>query len=197
MYVNKSLSELSEVNVHTWVNLCSNIFKFFFNVFLLIDFLFLLIFLLHDWIRILPQEKIDWDIPVDTSLWWTLQVVNLTCKEPVEHCYRLASLIVTWDSDVDLLKRCIGVTECDDWAVSFSTLHDSLTVSSRVSDNYQSRFLEVFDSVISECTWDPVACVTWSFGVLTEFEDSALSLWALWHNEYVFLVLDACNDARD
>jgi len=108
-----------------------------------------------------------------------LQLINLPCKEPVEHCDGLAALVVARDGDVHLLEGCVGVAECHHGAVGLGALHDRLPVGAWVGHDHQARFVEVFHAVVSESTWDPVSCVTACFGVLAELEHSTLALRAL------------------
>lgn len=87
----------------------------------------------------------------------------------------MLTLVVTWDSNINVFRWGVHVSQSDNWNVNVRGFLDSLGVGSWVSDNNQSWFLERTGDVVSEVTWGESTGNWGSTSVGGELQDSSLT----------------------
>jgi len=111
--------------------------------------------------------------------------------EEVEHdSDGLSTLVVSWDGNINVGKRRIGVAESNAWDVHVGGLIDGLMITSWITDDNESWLLELLGVLIGKGTWSPLSSKVVSLGVGGELEDSSLSILSVGDNKDILWVVD-------
>lgn len=89
----------------------------------------------------------------------------------------MTTLVVGWDSNIDILGWGVGVAESDDWDVDVGSLLDSLSIGAWVGDDDETGFLERAGDIVGEVTGGEATSDSDGTSVGGELEDSALTVW--------------------
>jgi hypothetical protein len=89
----------------------------------------------------------------------------------------VATLVVGWDSNIDVLGWRVGVAKGNDWDIDIGSFFDSLSICTWVGDNDEAWFLEGAGDVVGEVTGGEATGDSDGTGVSGELEDSALAVW--------------------
>lgn len=89
----------------------------------------------------------------------------------------MTTLVVGWDSNIDVLGWGVGVAESDDWDVDVRSLLNSLSIGTWVSDDDETWFLERAGDVVGEVTGGEATGDGDGTGVGSKLEDSTLAVW--------------------
>jgi len=145
-------------------------------------------------IGVAVEEEIDHDVPSLVTLELTLDAEDLTSEEPVHQTNRSAALVVAGDGNIDVAERAVSAAKSNDGEVAVRSLSDSLVIHARVSHDEKARLAETLLNLVGEGTRGETASDSLDAEVLSELEDSTLTIRTLRNNDDVLRVLDASDD---
>lgn len=105
--------------------------------------------------RVSPEERVNHDVPLGTSLESASQVEDLTSEQPVHEGDGLLSSVVAGDCDVDVLEGRVGVAQGDARDVGVRSLLDGLGVGLGVSDDDEAGLNELAGDLVGQSTRGP------------------------------------------
>merc|ERR1719401_3281848 len=155
----------------------------------------LFLLLLHQLIRITPEEGIDHNMPVlGAGERSTTQVEDFTSEEVEDQGDGLLTLVVARDGEIDVLERRVGVAESDDRDVRVRGLLDSLGIGTRIGDDDQSRLSKLLGDVVCKRTRSPATRMSDGSNVVGELKDRTGTIRTLGDDHDVFRVFDRDNN---
>lgn len=135
-----------------------------------------LLVLLGFWVTV--EVQIGHDVPLSLAAGKSsTETKDLTGKHPPDETNGVTTLVVGWDSNIDVLGWRVGVAESDDWDVDVGSLLDSLSIGTWVGDDNETWFLEGAGDVVGEVTGGEATGDGDGTGVGGELEDSTLAVW--------------------
>jgi len=150
--------------------------------------------LLASLIWVTVEEEIHGNLPWDCALDVTAETENFAGEQPVHHADGVATTVVAWDCNVDVLEWRVGVAEGNDRDVHLCSFRNGLVVRAWVGDNDQAWLQELWLDLVGECTWNEAASAEVCASVLSKLEDGALSEETNGASNDVLWVLDGGND---
>lgn len=87
----------------------------------------------------------------------------------------MLTFVVTWDGNINVLRRRVDVRQGNDWDVDVRRLLDGLRVGSWVGNNNQSWLLERTCDVVGKVTWGESAGDRGSTSVGSKLQRSSLT----------------------
>ena len=121
------------------------------------------------------------------------QTQHLAGQHPPDQPDRVATLVVRWNSNVDVFGWRVGVAEGNDGDVDVGRFFDGLGVGARIRDHDQARFLEGARDVVGEVAGSEATCDRGGSCMCGEFEHGSLAVRTAGDNSNVSRVVD-CND---
>lgn len=103
--------------------------------------------------------------------------------------------VVTWDSDIDVFRWGVQVSQSDDWDVNVRSFLDGLSIGSWVGNNDQSWFLERTGDVVGERTWSESTSNWSSTSVSGELQNGSLTVGSRGDGDNIFWVWNGSNDS--
>ena len=107
----------------------------------------------------------------------------------------MLTLVVTWDSDINVFRWGIQIGQSNDWDVNVGRFLDSLSIGSWVSDDDQSWFLERTGDVVGERTWSESTSNGGGTSVGRELQDSSLTVSSRRDGNDIFSVWNGSNNS--
>lgn len=106
----------------------------------------------------------------------------------------MASLVVSGDSNVDVLCGGVCVTEGNDRDVDVRSFLDSLSVGARVRYNNETGLFERAGDIVGERTRGETASNSSSTGMSSELKNSTLAIRTSRDNTHIGWVVNRAND---
>mmetsp|Transcript_828 Transcript_828/g.761 ORF Transcript_828/g.761 Transcript_828/m.761 type:complete len:283 (-) Transcript_828:74-922(-) len=141
-------------------------------------------------LNITVEEKINGDVPVGSAGDGSTKSENLTGQHPVNKSDGKLTLVIGRDSNIDKLERRVGITKSDNGDVYIRRLLNGLGISSWVSNNQKTGFLELLCDLVSESSWCETSSDRVGSGVVSKLEDGAHTVGTGTDGDNISRVLD-------
>mmetsp|Transcript_10236 Transcript_10236/g.11242 ORF Transcript_10236/g.11242 Transcript_10236/m.11242 type:complete len:248 (+) Transcript_10236:194-937(+) len=151
--------------------------------------------LLHDLLRVAPEEGIHHHVPRLGARNGAAEVQHLTCQEPVEQRDGLLALVVGWDDHVHVLQGRVCVAKGNHRDRGVGSLLDGLLIGARIRHNQQARLQVLGRDLVGQGSWHPATGQRIRARVLAELEHSAGAVRTLRGHDDVTGVLDGHDNA--
>jgi hypothetical protein len=107
----------------------------------------------------------------------------------------MSPLVVGWDSHVDVLRRRISVTQCNNRNVDIAGFLNGLGVSTRIGDHDQARFFEGSGDVVGKVSRRKAAGNGSGPSMSSKFKDGTLTIRASGDHTDISRIVDSGNDS--
>ncbi|CAI2377959.1 unnamed protein product [Moneuplotes crassus] len=160
----------------------------FSGFFLTFSFIFLFVeFSVH--------EEIDHFVPLLVSGKSSSEIEDLSGEEPKHGGDSFFTLVVTWNSNIDVSSWAISVAQSDGDNVHVGRLLQTSSVGHWVSDDQKSWLDELLGNLIGQGSGYPLGGNCLALGMLRVFNDTSVSNFSVGNTQYIICVLDRCDNS--